>query len=114
MTALPDGVWGYLVLLGMAVVFHEPWRWLGLVLGRSLTAESALFLWVRAVATALISALVMRLMLFPAGALGQLPAGVRVGAFGVGLAVFVLGGRHMAWGVLAGAGTLIAGALAFG
>jgi hypothetical protein len=109
MTTLPDGLWGYLILLGMAVLFHEPWRWLGLVLGRTLTIDSAGFLWVRAVATALIAALVMRLMLFPAGALGQLPVGVRIGAFCVGLAVFVLGGRRMAWGVMAGAVTLIVG-----
>jgi Branched-chain amino acid transport protein (AzlD) len=113
-TALPDGPWGYLILLGMAVLFHEPWRWLGLVLGRTLTIESPVFLWVRAVATALIGALVMRLMLFPAGALGQLPAGVRVGAFGVGIAVFVLGGQQLGYGVVAGAVTLVVGALIFG
>ncbi|MEQ1697550.1 MAG: AzlD domain-containing protein [Hyphomicrobiaceae bacterium] len=112
MTNLPDGLWGYLVLLGMALVFHEPWRWLGVVLGRDLDIESPLFSWVRAVATALVAALVMRLTLFPAGALGKLPPGVRVGAFAVGLAVFFLAGRKLAPGVIAGAFALIAGALA--
>ena len=111
MTALPDGLWGYLVLLGMAVIFHEPWRWLGIVLGRDLNADSALFRWVRAVATALVAALVMRLMLFPAGALGSLPAGVRVGAFALGMAVFFFAGRKLAHGVLAGAIALVAGAM---
>ena len=113
-TNFPDGLWGYLILLGMAVVFHEPWRWLGIVLGRDLDIEGSLFLWVRAVATALVAALVMRLTLFPAGALGTLPTGVRVGAFAVGLAVFVLRGYKLAPGVLAGALALIAGALAIG
>jgi Branched-chain amino acid transport protein (AzlD) len=111
MTTLPDGVWGYLFLLGVALVFHEPWRWLGIVLGRDLDVDSPLFAWVRAVATALVAALIMRLLLFPAGALGRLPAGVRVGAFAIGLAVFFLTRRTMAAGVAAGAIALIIGAL---
>lgn len=113
-TALPDGLWGYLILVGMALVFHEPWRWLGLVLGRSLQVDSPVFLWVRAVATALIAALIMRLVLFPAGGLAALSPGVRVGALGVGLAVFLLGGRNIASGVGAGAFALVLGALMTG
>ena len=114
MTHLPDGLWGYLVLLGMAVIFHEPWRWLGIVLGRDLDIESPLFSWVRAVATALVAALIMRLTLFPAGALGRLPTGLRVAAFCVGLAFFFLAGRRLAAGVLAGALTLISSAMLLG
>lgn len=108
---LPDGLWGYLILLGMALVFHEPWRWLGLALGRDLDIAGPMFAWVRAVATALVAALIMRLLLFPAGALGGLPPGVRVGAFAIGLAVFFWRGRQMAPGVLAGAAALIVGTL---
>ena len=108
-TALPDGIWAYLFLIGVAVVFHEPWRWLGIVLGRDLDIDGPVFAWVRAVATALVAALIMRLTLFPAGALGAMPVGIRVGAFLTGLAVFFLTGRTMAWGVLAGAATLVAG-----
>lgn len=111
---LPDGLWGYLVLLGMALVFHEPFRWLGVILGRSLDIESPVFEWVRAVATALVAALVLRLTLFPAGALGRLPVGIRVGAFAIGLAVFLLRGRKLAAGVLSGAAALVAGVLVLG
>lgn len=114
MTTLPEGLWGYLVLLGMALVFHEPWRWLGVVLGRDLDIDGPVFAWVRAVATALVAALIMRLVLFPAGALGALSPGVRVGAFAVGLAVFFWRGQHLASGVFAGAVTLVVGAMAFG
>lgn len=113
MSTLPEGLWGYLILLAMALVFHEPWRWLGVALGRDLDMNSPLFAWVRAVATALIAALIMRLTLFPAGALGKLPVGVRVGAFAVGLAVFFWR-RTLAPGVAAGAAALIAGALVAG
>lgn len=111
MTHVPDGLWGYLILLGMALVFHEPWRWLGLWIGRGLDVESPLFAWVRAVATALVAALIMRLTLFPAGALGHLPAGVRISAFLTGLAVFYGRGRRLPEGVAAGAIALIVGAL---
>ena len=114
MTSMPDGAWGYLVLLGMALVFHEPWRWMGIVLGRDLDIDSPMFAWVRAVATALVAALVMRLTLFPAGALGKLPSGVRVGAFAVGLAVFFWRGHRLAPGVVAGAIALVVGALVVG
>ena len=113
-TSLPDGLWGYLFLLGVALVFHEPWRWLGIVLGRDLDVDSSLFVWVRAVATALVAALIMRLTLFPAGALGALPVGIRVGAFLVGLTVFLFSGHKMAWGVIAGSATLIAAVLVAG
>jgi Branched-chain amino acid transport protein (AzlD) len=111
---LPDGLMGYLILLGMALVFHEPWRWLGLFLGRDLDIEGPLFAWVRAVATALVAALIMRLLLFPAGALGRLPPGLRIAAFGIGLAVFFWRGQHLAPGVIAGAVALVAGAVLIG
>jgi hypothetical protein len=113
MSALPDGLWGYLILLGMALVFHEPWRWLGVALGRDLDINSAMFSWVRAVATALVASLIMRLTLFPAGALGTIPVGVRVGSFAVGLAVFYWR-NSLAQGVAAGALALIAGAMLVG
>jgi hypothetical protein len=114
MTALPDGLWGYLILLGMALAFHEPWRWAGIVLGRDIDVQGPVFAWVRCVATALVAGLVMRLVLFPAGALGALSQGGRVGAFATGIAVFLLGGRSLAKGVLAGAAALVAGALLTG
>jgi hypothetical protein len=111
MTSLPDGLLGYLALLGMALIFHEPWRWLGVLLGRDLDIGSPIFAWVQAVATALVAALTMRLLMFPAGALGSLPIGVRMGAFCIGLAVFFMSGRKLAVGVITGAVTLIAGTL---
>lgn len=106
-----DG-WGTaLLLVAIALVMHEPWRWAGLYLGRSIDVNGELFQWVRAVATALVSGLVMRLVLFPAGALAGLPIGLRLGAFATGIAVFYLGRRSLAAGVGSGAAILIAGQL---
>lgn len=108
MSALQDGYGGYLVLTLVGFLAHEPWRWLGLMLGRNLTADSEIFLWVRAVASALVAGLVFRVMLFPVGALAAVSLPVRGIAFLAGLAVFVATRRHMGYGVGAGALALVA------
>lgn len=97
--ALNDGFGGYLVLLTIAVFAHEPWRWLGFVLGRNLKADSEMFLWVRSVATALVAGLVMKLVVFPAGTLAAVPLWVRAVALIGGMAFFALGRRSLALGV---------------
>ena len=106
---LDDGFGGYLVLLAIAVLAHEPWRWLGFVLGRNVQSDSELFLWVRAVATALVAGLVVKLVVFPAGTLAAVPAGIRALALLVGIALFALTRRNLAVGV--GGGSLVLAAL---
>ena len=99
---LDDGWGGYLVLAGLVVLAHEPWRWLGFVLGRNLTVDSEIFLWVRAVATALVAGLVMKLVVFPAGTLAAVPAWERATALVTGGLMFWLSRRSLAVGVAAG------------
>lgn len=111
MTALGSGWSATLALLFIAVVVHEPWRWAGLVIGRAIDVESELFQWVRAVATALVSGLVMRLILFPAGELAHLPAWLRIGAFAAGIAGFYAGRRSLGAGIAAGVAALVLGQL---
>ena len=102
---LADGFGGYAVLLAIIVVAHEPWRWLGFLLGRNLSADSETFLWVRSVATALVAGLVMKLVLFPAGMLATVPLWTRVLALAGGVALYALG-RNLALGVAGGAGLI--------
>ncbi len=107
-TQLPDG-WTLAVLLtAISLMAHEPWRWVGMFLGRNLDIESDLFRWVRAVSTALVAALVMRLLIFPAGALQDVSMSVRAVAMAAGLALFFASGRRIAVGVLGAAGVLVA------
>ena len=108
MSALNDGYGGYLVLALVGFLVHEPWRWLGLVLGRNLTVDSEMFLWVRSVAAALIAGLVFRLMLFPVGALAAVSLPVRATALLAAALVFFATKRHMGYAVLTGALSLIA------
>jgi branched-subunit amino acid transport protein len=103
---LDPGFGGYLVLFAVGVLVHEPWRWLGLVLGRKVDADGEVFRWVRAVSAALVAGLVMRLVLFPAGALLAVSLPVRITAFAVAVAVFLALRRNLAAGIAAGAGLL--------
>lgn len=114
MSALGDGLAGYLVLLAMAILVHEPWRWLGWAIGRRIDPNGEVFQWVRAVSTALVCALCARLVVFPAGALESVPALVRVGALAFGIAVYFGAGRTLLAGILAGTGTILIGKLASG
>ena len=103
----------YLALLLLGVLPSEIWRWLGLVIGGGLDEDSEIIMWVRAVATALIAAVVARIVLIPPGALASVPLGVRLAALGIGFLAFLLIRRSAFAGVLVGEAVLVAGALAF-
>lgn len=114
MSAIGDGLTGFVVLLAMALLVHEPWRWLGWAIGRSIDPEGEVFQWVRAVSTALVCALCARLVVFPAGALESVPALVRVGALVLGIGAYLLGGRRLISGVLVASVAIVIGKAAFG
>jgi branched-subunit amino acid transport protein len=109
MPQLADGFGGYLTLFLVGFLVTEPWRWLGLVLGRNLDAGGDLFQWVRAVATALVAGLVGRMVLFPAGELAAVSAPVRIVAFVCGIALYLGLGRNLGAGVAGGSLLLMAG-----
>jgi hypothetical protein len=111
MSFVGDGTGGYLTLFLAGFLATEIWRWLGLAVGSRLDAAGALFQWVRAVATALVAGLVTRMVLFPAGALIEVPLGVRLGAFAGGVALYFLLRRNLAAGVGGGALLLMAAQL---
>ena len=87
-------------------------------LARALTylviAALALLWLVPILSTALVAAMVARLMLFPAGALATIPGLVRFGALAIGLVVFYRTGRTPWTGVCAGAVAIALGKFAVG
>jgi hypothetical protein len=103
----------YLALILLGVLPSEVWRWIGILVGRGLDENSEIILWVRGVATALIAAVVARIVLIPPGALAGVPMSVRLAALGGGFVAFLLIRRSSFAGVLVGEAILIAGALAF-
>jgi hypothetical protein len=108
------GMEPYLVLILVGFLPSEVWRWLGILMGRGLDENSGTIMWVRGVATALIGAVVARIVLIPPGALAGVPLSVRLAAIGIGFLAFLLIRRSSFAGVLVGEAVLIAGALGFG
>lgn len=114
MRFLDDGFGGFLTIILAGYLATEVWRWLGLALGSRLDVSGAPFLWVRAVATALVSGLVTRMLFFPAGALAEVSLALRLIAFAGGVSLYLLARRNVAAGVGASALLLIAGQLVVG
>ena len=109
-----SGLHGFLTMLAIAVLVHEPWRWAGYLLGRRLNPDDEIFKWVKAVSTSLVAALAARLLLFPSGALAGIPLWLRVGAFALGFAVFWRTNLTAWKGVCAGAAMIAVGKLMLG
>lgn len=114
MNALTGVFGGELGAILVVVLFgflpNEVWRVLGVLIGRGLDENGLLMQWVRAVATALLAAVVARLVLTPSGALVALPLWLRVGAVVGGVAVFAVARRSVLAGVLAAEAILVGGA----
>jgi hypothetical protein len=104
----------YLALILVGFLPNEFWRVLGLVLVRGLDENSEVIVWVRAVATAMLAAVLAQLILASSGALATIPVAVRVGAAVAGFVAFVIGRRSVFAGVLTGEAMLIAGAYSYG
>jgi hypothetical protein len=110
MNALTGELWPYLVLVLVGFLPNEVWRVLGFVAARGLDESSEIVMWVRAVATAVLAAVIAKLTIFAPGALADVPLLVRLVAVSCGLAAFFLIRRSVFAGVLLGEIVLIGGA----
>jgi hypothetical protein len=104
----------YVLLVLVGFLPNEIWRMLGLVFAHGIDEETELFMWARAVATAVLAGVVAKILLFPPGALAGVPLIVRLGAIACGFAAFLLVRRSVFAGVAAGEVVLILGTLAYG
>ena len=78
-------MWIKIVLAGTVVTYL--WRMLGVMLISRLDPQGAMMLWVRAVATALVAGLVMRLMILPSQMMSVTTLTNRLSALFIGLVV---------------------------
>lgn len=85
------------VVAGWAVTYG--WRFAGVYLAERMAPDSEVLLWVRSVATALVAALVVRIILVPPGQLGSTTLEARFAAMALGVAGFYLFRRQMGLGV---------------
>lgn len=77
-------------------------RLLGVILSGRIDPGGALFEWVACVAYAILAGLVVRMILLPIGPLVHTAPSVRVIAAVIGVALFFITGRNLAWGVAGG------------
>jgi len=106
--------WPYAMLLLVGFLPNEVWRMLGVVLARGLDENSEILIWVRAVATAILTGVVGKLVIFAPGALAAVPLAVRLGALALGVAAFLLLRRSVFAGVAAATAAIVIGRLAWG
>lgn len=104
-------LWPYVVLVLVGFLPNEIWRAMGLVLARGVDASSELLVWVRAVATAVLAAVIAKLILFAPGTLATVPLALRIAALVAGFVGFLLLKRSVFAGVAVGEAVLIAGAI---
>jgi len=103
-------LWPYILLVVFGVIPAGIWRVLAVVLSRGLSEASPIIVWVRYVATALLSAVVIKLLLAPSGALALVPLGGRLAGIAAGAAAFLAFRRNLLAGVVAGELVLVASA----
>jgi branched-subunit amino acid transport protein len=104
----------YLVLILVGFLPNEIWRALGLVLARGLNEDSEIVVWSRAVATAILAAVIAKLILFPSGTLDNIPLAVRIAAAAGGFVAFICIKRSVFAAVLVGEAMLLLGGFLFG
>ncbi|BAF87598.1 AzlD domain-containing protein [Azorhizobium caulinodans] len=98
-----------LIVIVVGFLPTEIWRWLAVVAGRRVEAGSELFHWIKAVATALLAAVVGRLVFMPTGALAEVPLSLRLASVGAGVLAFLLIRRSVLAGVVAAQVVLLGG-----
>src|SRR5262249_14671098 len=103
----------YALLVLVGFLPSEIWRVLGLA-ARGIADESELFMWVRAVAIAVLAGVIAKIILFPPGTLASVPLVIRLCAIVGGFAAFLFVRRSVLAGVVAGEVVLTVGALAYG
>ena len=103
--------WPFLFILVAGWLATDFWRYLGVYLGGHLAEDSDLLVLVRAVATALVAAVIGNLIVFPSGALADTGLALRVGAAAAGFAAYLLLGRRILGGILGAEAVLVAGLL---
>ncbi|MFB2552157.1 AzlD domain-containing protein [Ensifer soli] len=109
-----DGWWAYGFIAIAGWLATDLWRWLGVIAGNRLREDSEALNWVRAVATALVAAVVAKLILYPTGTLETSPLWLRLGAVAVGATAFFLFGRRPAIGIASAIASLAAGLYVLG
>ncbi len=103
-----DTYWLWLTLAVAGTAANEIWRLAGVVLSRGVDPRSPVVLWVKDVSTALVAALVARMLIAPAGALAGIADPVRFVAFAIAILVYLVSKRRLALALACGEAAFLA------
>lgn len=106
--------WPYVFIAIGGWLATDIWRWLGVLVGNRLAQDSAALTWVRAVATALLAAVIAKLILYPVGELQNVPVAVRLVAVTTGFGAFLVSGKRIWVGIAVALSLLLGGQLVLG
>jgi hypothetical protein len=101
--------WPYLFILLAGWLATDAWRFLGVYLGGRIAEDSELLVAVRALATALVAAVIGNLIVFPSGALAAVALELRLLAVAAGFFAYILAGGRVLVGILVAESALLAG-----
>jgi hypothetical protein len=104
----------YALLILVGFLPNEVWRMLGVVLAHGLDEDSQVIVFARATATAILTGVVGKLVIFAPGALASVSLAVRLGATVLGLVAYLLARRSVLAGVIVATLAMMAGMLVFG
>ena len=107
-----EGSWPYIYIAIAGWLATDLWRWSGVLIGNRIDENSEVLNWVRSVATALVAAVIAKLIFFPTGTLAASPLWLRLGAVLAGALFFFFGGRFRQILGIAAAITFLAAGLA--
>lgn len=96
------------VALALAVLATFIWRFAGVLVAGRIQPDSAVFDWVSAVAYAMVSGLMVRIVLFPTGSIAETPLEDRALGLIVAVAVWYWRKKSLFPGLCAGVGTFAA------
>ncbi len=101
-TAYDAPWWPFLFILLAGWLPTDIWRFLGVYFAGHVREDSAFLVLARTLATALVAAVIAKLVLYPEGALAGSPLALRLSAMALGFLVYVTMGRKVYRGVIAG------------
>lgn len=101
--------WPYLFILLAGWLPTDMWRWLGVYFSGNLDENSEVFVAVRALATALVAAIIAKLILFPTGSLAETSIILRIVAASAGFGIFLLTGQRVFVGIFTAEAIIIGG-----
>lgn len=107
--AIDNWWWPFLFILVGGWLATDAWRFLGVYLGDRISEDSDLLVLVRALATALVAAVIGNLIVFPSGALAATALALRIGAAACGFLAYLCLGRKILVGIVVAEVILLAG-----